>query len=201
MAGRPRQFDDEEVFAAIAAIVSSGGPSAVTLAAVADVVGATAPAVRSRFGSKRGLLVAYAARQPAAVASVFEAASARASSPSSAIVEALVGLAEPVADRGALANHLAMLQLDLADPALAAHATAHARAVRRELAALVDAARARGELGGAQTAAIVDTLVVTYQGALVTWAVEGRGSLRAWLRRRLCQCIRGHQSSSGARAS
>jgi AcrR family transcriptional regulator len=58
--GRPRSVSDEAIFDAVRAVVTEVGPSGLTLAAIADRVGLSAPALTQRFGSKRSLLLAYA---------------------------------------------------------------------------------------------------------------------------------------------
>lgn len=184
MAGRPRLVSDDEVLAAVADVLADSGPEGLTLAAVATRVGLTAPALSQRFGSKRGLLLAFSAQAAAGVDSLFDHAAATTPDPLSAVTAALLALAAPVATRSALANSLAMLHLDLTDPELSRLAQAQSRAVRRRLTALVSEAVARGQLAG-DPAETSDSLYTAYSGALVTWAVDGSGPLSAWLGERL----------------
>src|SRR6478752_3430338 len=63
--GRTREHSDETRTAlldAAEALVDAGGPDAVSVRAVADVVGTTTRAVYSLFGSKEGLIAALAQR-------------------------------------------------------------------------------------------------------------------------------------------
>jgi AcrR family transcriptional regulator len=58
--GRPREHDENTRAALLAAaerLVADGGPSALSVRAVADAAGTTTRAVYSLFGSKEGLLV------------------------------------------------------------------------------------------------------------------------------------------------
>ena len=136
MTGRPRSASDEAIFEAIAAVVTASGPSQLTLAAVAGRVGLSAPALAQRFGSKQGLLAAFAAREAVAVAVALAAARAGGADPVRALVTVLAALPGAVTTRDGLANNLAFLQMDLTDPALRPHAVAHSRALRDGIAAL-----------------------------------------------------------------
>src|SRR5215831_8245675 len=59
MSPRPRTVSDDQIFAATARAVTRLGPTRLTLADVADEVGLSAAALVQRFGSKRGLLLAF----------------------------------------------------------------------------------------------------------------------------------------------
>jgi AcrR family transcriptional regulator len=186
--GRPRQFDDEAVFAAVTALATEGGAAAITLAAVAERLGVTGPAVRARFGSKHGLLTAYAAHQPTVVDEVFDRAvteSTESTGPTDAIVRALVSLAAGVGRRTAMANSLSLLHLDVTDDELRRHAARHARQMRRRVSRLVADAITAGELAPGDPDAIALALTTTYNGALIGWAIDGTGRLDRWLRSRL----------------
>lgn len=57
--GRPRTYNDDEVFLATASVLARNGHAGLTLAAVAADLGCTAPALNNRFGSKGDLLIAF----------------------------------------------------------------------------------------------------------------------------------------------
>lgn len=181
MTGRPRTATDEAVFAAVTRVVSDVGPGGLTLAAVAREVGVSAPALAQRFGSKRGLLLAYAAHAAGGVDDLIEQALATAPDPLSAVRAALLAFTAPITTRSALAHHLAFLHLDLTDPDLGALATKQSRALRRRIAALLREAHDRGQLTGVGPVALADAVYTAYNGALVTWAIDGRGSLARWV--------------------
>lgn len=179
---RPRTIADADVLAAASRVVGRGGPARLTLAAVGAECGLSASTIVQRFGSKRGLLLALSAHGRDDVAPVFEAAARESPSARAAIVDALSALASSVTTREQLANHLAFLQLDLVDPDLQRLARDHARSVARSLAALVAKAVLSGELVERDPQAAAHALLVTYNGALLTWAIDPRGSLRERLR-------------------
>ena len=85
--------------------------------------------------------------------------------PLAALTDGLVALTAPVREPAAFANHLALLQLDLADPQLRALAVAHARALRRGIRALLDAAVLAGELEPCDTRALADAVHATPERA------------------------------------
>jgi AcrR family transcriptional regulator len=135
-----------------------------------------------RFGSKHALLFA-AAQRGAARARV--ALPAPGDAPLAALTDGLVAMTKPVRDPAAFANHLALLQLDLGDPQLRPLAAAHARALRRAIRALLDAAVLAGELEPCDTRALADGVHATFHGAQLDWAVDRRGTLAGRVRRAL----------------
>ena len=179
---RPRLISDADVLAGAARVVGRLGPARLTLAAVGAECGLSASTVVQRFGSKHGLLLALSAHGRDDVAAVFAATRASERSPRAAIVAALCSLCSSITTREQLANHLAFLQLDLVDPDLQRLALDHARAVERELVALVADAVAAGELPALEPAATAHALHVTYNGSLLTWAIDPRGPLEQRLR-------------------
>lgn len=57
--GRPIVIQDEEIFGAVYRVLTEHGPARITLAAVAAEVGSSGPALIKRFGSRRGLMLAF----------------------------------------------------------------------------------------------------------------------------------------------
>ena len=192
MTGRPRRVSDQSIFKAVTEVVTEAGPSGLTLSAVADKVGLSAPALTQRFGSKRKLLVAYAAASAVGVDDLFEQARKTSPDALSAVRKAFVAFTVPVATRSALANHLALLHLDLTDPELGAHAATQSRLLRRRVADLLQEAEESGCLAGVDAVTLADTIYTTYNGALVTWAIDGRGSLARWVSERLDKVLAPH---------
>ena len=195
MTGRPRSASDEAIFEAVAAVVTASGPARLTLAAVAGRVGLSAPALAQRFGSKQGLLAAFAARQAVAVADVLAAARAGGADPVRALVTVLAALPGAVTTRAGLANNLAFLQVDLTDPELRPHAVAHSRALRDGIAALVtDAVRVGLLAADVIPEALAADLWTGYCGAMVTWAIDGTGTLPDWIAGQLERILAPHRT-------
>ncbi|TNY36978.1 TetR/AcrR family transcriptional regulator [Thermomonospora catenispora] len=197
MTGRPRSVSDEAIFEAVAAVISAVGPTGLTLAAVAERAGLTAPALTQRFGSKRGLLVAFATREATGVADVFADARAAHPDPLTALITTLATLPSGITTPESLANNLAFLQLDLTDPELRTHAVAQSRALRAEIAALVAEAVREGLLDAATSAeTLAADLYATYCGAMLTWAVDGTGELSDWLAEHLERALAPHRAQA-----
>lgn len=194
MTGRPRSATNEEIFRAIAEVVTAVGPGGLTLAAVAKQVGLSAPALTQRFGSKRGLLLAFAASEVDGVAVIFKATREAGCDPVDAIRTALVSFTEKISTREALANNLAFLQLDLTDPELREYAAGQSRALRAQITTLLEEAVARGDLAIDEPMALADSLYTTYCGALVTWAIDGTGELADWLCLHIDRVLEPHRS-------
>jgi AcrR family transcriptional regulator len=194
MTGRPRSASDEAIFEAVAAVVTASGPSGLTLAAVGERAGLSAPALAQRFGSKQGLLAAFAARQVIAVTGALAAARAGQADPVTAVVTVLAALPGAVTTRDGVANNLAFLQMDLTDPQLRPHAVAHSRALRDGIAALVaDAVQARLLAAATDPGPLAADLWTAYCGAMVTWAIDGAGPLPDWIAGHLERTLAPHR--------
>lgn len=180
---RPRTISDEAILQAAARAVGVHGAGGLTLGVVAGEVGLAPATLVQRFGSKRGLLLAVAARGVEATARVFARARDAHESPTAALVAALGELASGMRTREELANNLAFLQLGLADPEFRTHAVAQAHRLRDEIAKLLDAAvfadELRDEMGTARTARM---LHVVFNGTMLLWAVDGEGDPAELLR-------------------
>jgi AcrR family transcriptional regulator len=179
MAGRPRTRTDAELMDAAWHAIGAVGPARLTLADVAREAGVAPATLVVRFGSKRALLLAVAERAARTVPAAFPSAG---EDPLGALEEGLVALTAPVADPESFAHHLAFLQMDLADPELRRHAAAHARALRRAVRRLLDAAVQAGQLAPSDTAALAGAVQAIRQGALLDWAVDRRGNPGARVR-------------------
>jgi hypothetical protein len=99
-----------------------------------------------------------------------------------------------------MAHNLAFLQMDLTDPELRSHAVAQSRRLRAEIATLVTEAVAAGQLARTTSpATLADDLYATYCGAMLTWAIDGRGALSAWLREHLERALAPHRAGPAPR--
>ncbi|GIH98169.1 TetR/AcrR family transcriptional regulator [Planobispora takensis] len=192
---RPRTTSDEAILAAAGRAIGRHGPAGVTLAAVAEQAGLSPATLVQRFGSKRGLLLAVA-EQAARVAGVpFGAARREHDSPLAALYAALSGLAADVRTPEEMANSLGFLQLDLTDSDFRAHAVAHTRETRREIAGLLADAVAAGELApGENVEELARAVHVTYNGTLILWAMTADGSLVDALRSDLDRLLRPYRA-------
>lgn len=189
MTGRPRTVSDTAIFDAVTEVIRRDGPLKLTLGAVAELVGVSAPALAQRFGSKRSLLVAYAEAQSGGVDELFAKARASRHDPVEALRAALVRFGASAGSREELANSLAFLHLDLTDPELGEHAVAQSRAIRRHLETLLGEALAQELVEGVSAVDLADILYTIYNGSLITWALDGEGSLRRWIETRLDRAL------------
>lgn len=189
MPGRPRTVSDDDILAAARRVLHRVGPARLTLALVAREVGLVPATILQRFGSRRGLLLAYAAHAVTLVEPRFEAARAAARSPLVALRRAFDNMSAGVATPEALAHSLAILQLDLTDPDFNRHARDFQDRARAEVRALLDAAVAAGELCACDTARLARAVYTAYNGALVIWAIDQDGPLADWLRTDIDQVL------------
>jgi AcrR family transcriptional regulator len=182
MSPRPRTTSDAVILDALARVVSRIGPAKLTLADVAVEAGHSPAGLVQRFGSKRGLLLAFARREAAEVPARFAAAREDAPSPLEALFDALAAPSGNGDTPQALSNHLALAQMELDDPDFHRCAFDAARAMLDEIRASLGAAVASGELMACDTEGIARTVQTAYTGALATWTVYRQGSLAEWMR-------------------
>src|SRR5438067_4536494 len=145
MSPRPRATSDADILGATARIVSRVGPH-LTLADVAKEAGVSPATLVQRFGSKRGLLLAFAATAPASLPGEFARIRAAHRSPLAAVTGVADCMAAMIETPETFANSLAFLQMDLVDADFQHHAAAHSRVMLAELTKLLDEAVAAGEL-------------------------------------------------------
>lgn len=177
MAARRRKASDAEIFAAVIRVVSRLGPERMTLADVAEAVGLTAGALVQRFGSKRELLLAAVSSANDALPDRLDDLRAERASPLSALVAYAESVARAVEDPDAMANHLAMLQLDVTDPAFRAEAGRYFRVERDTLRRWLEEAVEAGELGpAADPARLAPVVQATLSGTRLVQMVLREGS-------------------------
>lgn len=182
MSPRPRKVSDDQVFLAARKAMARHGPHELTLAHIAHEAGLTPGALVQRFGGKRELLLALAARFGGGAAPMFEALRAASPSPLGVLRLWVRGMAGLASTPAVLARNLAWLHVDLTDPDFRLHLVRHARSQQRELERLVRDAVAAGELKAATPPALLARSVETaVSGSLVTWATYRQGSARHWL--------------------
>ncbi|TDB91701.1 TetR/AcrR family transcriptional regulator [Actinomadura sp. KC216] len=178
MAGRPRGVDDAVILRAVVEVIGRVGPARLTLAAVADEVGLVPGTLVQRFGSKRGLLLALAARSVPDAQVLQERAREECDSALAAVFALAREWVSDVATPQKYANHLALLCMDLTDPEFYEHALAMHRAQRRAIEMLLEAAVSGGELrDGADAALLAGSVHAAVAGAGLTWALDRQGTL------------------------
>jgi AcrR family transcriptional regulator len=183
---RPRLIDDDTILDATRVVLAELGPVKLTLAAVGARVGLSAPTLIQRFGSKRGLLLASAARSPLMVVRAAEQAEARNTSPLAALRDFALSSIAHIERREQLGNGLGFVPLDVADPDFRAHALAHSAAIVDTIARLLRAAQDAGELApDADVDALARLTLVCFNGALQIWAVNDWGTLTDFVRDQL----------------
>jgi AcrR family transcriptional regulator len=138
-----------------------------------------------RFGSKRGLLLAFRARAADEATAHFATARAAHASPLEALRAGLLRMTAEISTTDELANHLALVQLELTDPDFHGYTLDHARTLLAHVRLLLATAADRGELAPCDIDRLARAVFVTYNGALLTWTVLRVGRLEDWLGREL----------------
>ena len=195
MSPRPRGTSDEDLLAATHRVVSRLGPN-LTLGDVAKEAGVSPATLLQRFGSKRGLLLAFAAAGSADVSAEFTAIRARHPSPLAALHELARCMAAMAATPETLSNSLAFLQMDLFDPDFHRHALAHSRGMRAGIKALLDDAVDAGELPRVDTERLSRAVQAMMGGSLLQWAIDREGTAAARLSEDLDALLNSRNSAS-----
>jgi AcrR family transcriptional regulator len=178
---RKKLLPDAAVLAAAGRVFGRVGPARFTLADVAEEAGLAPATLVQRFGSKRALMLAFAEHAASLARQPFEQARTQVAEPLGALRTALLIASRSTKGRRELTHSLAFLLEDLADEELRAHAARHARWTEASIRELLDCAVERGELVSHDTARLARALQAAWNGALIQWAIRGRGSLASWI--------------------
>lgn len=189
MSPRPRATSDEDLLKAVHAVVTRLGPN-LTLAAVAKEAGVSAATLVQRFGSKRGLLLAFAALAETGTDEEFAAIRQQHPDPIDALraVVRCYSLMAPTPE--AVSNGLAFLQVDLSDPDFHRYALAQARATLVEIKSILDDAVRAGRLVRCDTKDLAFALHAIIGGAMLSWGILRDGTSEATMLRAADTLIR-----------
>jgi AcrR family transcriptional regulator len=181
---RPRATTDEQLLAATYRVVSRLGPS-LTLADVAREARVSPATLVQRFGSKRGLLLAFSASGAGSLGQEFARIRSAQKSPLAAVYAIGDCVAAMALSPETLSNNLSFLQMDLVDPEFHGHALDHSRGMHAGLKALLDEAVAGGELQRCDTARLARAVQGLIGGSLLQWAIDRDGKATDRLRQDL----------------
>jgi AcrR family transcriptional regulator len=193
MSPRPRLKSDAEILAAAVRAIERVGPIRLTLADVGKEAGMAPATLLQRFGSKRGLLLAVARTGASSVGGEFARIRAENRSPLQALKAVASCMAQMAKTPESLGNHLAFLQIDLADPEFHRLALTHARQFRKEIRSLLDEAVRTGELRKCPTARLANAVQSTIGGSLLNWAIHREGKATGWIAADLETLLRPYQ--------
>jgi len=178
---RPRETTDEQILAATHRVVSRLGPN-LTLADVGREAGISPATLMQRFGSKRGLLLAFAASGAQGLGDEFARFRQKRRSPLAAVYDVAQCVAAMAGTPETLSNSLAFLQMDLFDPEFHKHALAHSRGMIAGIKALLDEAIEARELQRCDTARLARAVQGLIGGSLLQWAIDRDGKAADRLR-------------------
>lgn len=182
---RPRTVADADILMALHAVVGRIGPARMTLADVASEVGLSPATLVQRFGSKRGLLLAFAKAGAETSDYCFAAVRAAHKSPLEALKAAATAMTQSMGSPEELANGLAFLQMDISDREFRKYALESFEKTVSGYRALLDDAMKAKELKPCDTQKLAHAVAAVSGGSLIAWAVWQRGSAEKWVRRDL----------------
>lgn len=189
MTPRPRTTSDDDLLMATHRVVSRLGPN-LTLADVASEAGVSPATLVQRFGSKRGLLLAFAAAGSQDLGGEFARIRAAHRSPLAAVYGVAACMAAMADTPETLSNSLAFLQMDLVDPEFHRHALVHSRNTQAAITRLLDEAMDAGELQRCDTTRLARAVQATIGGSLLQWAIDRDGKVTDRLREDLDSLLR-----------
>lgn len=177
---RPRTLSDDDLLGATHRVVARLGPN-LTLADVAREAGVSAATLVQRFGSKRGLLLAFASLGSEGTGEQFDAIRQKHADPLDALREVVRCYAQMAPSPEAVSNALAFLQMDLTDPDFHQPALIAARATREELQKILDDAVRARRLRRCNTRQLALALHAMIGGAMLAWAVLREGTAESMM--------------------
>ncbi|HEX9607137.1 MAG TPA: TetR/AcrR family transcriptional regulator [Gemmatimonadaceae bacterium] len=190
MSPRPQANSDAAILDAAARAIARLGILRLTLADVAAELGISPGTLLHRFGSKRGLLLALLQRSIGRVEERFTAMRAIYGSPYKTLIGLGDQMARHVKTPAALANHLAFLQVDLADKEYQRLTLTQSRAIREQIRSLIHEAIAAGELERCDADKLARAIQATMNGSLLQWAIDPQDKLPTWIRANLTTLLR-----------
>jgi AcrR family transcriptional regulator len=182
MSPRPRTLSDADILAAAGKAVFRLGPAKLTLNQIAREAGLSAATLVQRFGSKKRLLLAMFTAACDSIDACFEAVRAKHRSPLAALVAAATDMTRYIETPEEMANHLAFVQMDLADPDFHRLMLEHSTRVNAGYRVLLDDAVAAGELAPCDTPRLARAVGSMSGGSLIAWAVYRKGTAEEWVR-------------------
>jgi AcrR family transcriptional regulator len=149
---------------------------------VAKEAGVSPATLVQRFGSKRGLLLAFAAGGPAGLEAELKRIRATHRSPLAAVYAIAACMAAMADTPRTLSNSLAFLQRDLVDPEFHRHALAHSRGMQAGIKTLLEEAMTQGELPHGDARRLTRAVQAIVGGSLLQWAIDREGKVADRLR-------------------
>lgn len=177
--GRPRVFQDEDVFVVTTQLLLEGGISVVTLQRVASALGMTHQAISQRFHSKSGLLQAYFDWMRAKSNQYDEIMIGPHESPLAAIRNRFLlgtGVSNPLEPVQEIYAMPLMLELRR-DPQVNSRIRSAPPVFETRLVQLLDEAQDVGELKPCDSKELAALILAASIGGTVIWRMDPKGSI------------------------
>jgi AcrR family transcriptional regulator len=190
--GRPRAFEDEDVFVETTRLLLEGGISTVTLQRVAAAVGTSHQAISQRFASKSGLLQAYYTW----LQEQFEANNRIMTEPHDSPLATLraryllgTGVSNP--ERPVQELYAMPLMLELRrDPEVYRRMQAVSPTFNTLLVVLLNEAQAVGELRMCDSEELAELILTASVGGTIIWRMNPVGSMMEMMDRQIRAALR-----------
>lgn len=180
--GRPRVYQDADIFEATSAVLAEHGLHRLTLGGVAERLGCTSQALIRRFGSRQELLLAHLVWVTDNSARYFERLREEFDSPLEAFRTGYVSPDTPAQDAHSSPSkyaNLLVFNIEAGlDPVLRAELDRRERLYQDNMADSVRAAMAAGELVGCDPDEVAFLLHAAGSGAMLSWSSNPVGEPR-----------------------
>jgi AcrR family transcriptional regulator len=199
MSPRPRTVTDQTILGAAHRVINRLGPHGFTLADVSAEVGLAPATLVQRFGSKRGLLLAFAQSGVDYASECFTVLRSQHRSPLRAVIVAATQLAQVMTTPEEVARGLAFFEMDVTDDDFRRLTAESFRLQIQGYADLLDEAVVAGELVQCDTKDLARAILAISGGSLLNWAVLREGDAIKWVRRDVEALLRPYQRPAGQR--
>jgi AcrR family transcriptional regulator len=179
--GRPRAFEDADVFDAIRLVLIRDGFYELTLSAVANQLGVSTPALARRFGDKHEMFEAYLDYSDAKIAGYLEQLKDEFDSPLDSLRARwripVRNTPDEYEGRDGVAAWVEFLLCVRTDPSYGAMLETRTRAWEDGVTERLEAAYHAGEIGEVDFAMLAHVLCSAMTGAMLFWFEHRRGDL------------------------
>lgn len=177
---RPRAYADETIFESVTKALCKYGYYDLTLARISQEAGVSAAILSKRFGSKKGLLLAYGDYLIRITRQSFTASERADSSAIGALKRVFLEWTAYLGP-GQFANLTSFFIGSNGDPELVEKSRRRLSIIDEEVQRLLKAAMSSNEIREAETAKISRVLQAAVTGAFIIWTKDSRLSPEEWL--------------------
>ncbi|PTM58191.1 TetR/AcrR family transcriptional regulator [Desmospora activa] len=178
---KPRQFSDERIFKGVYQALSKKGYANLTLAHIAQEIELSPAALSKRFGSKKGLLLAYSDHVIEMTKQTFAEAQSTSGSSLEALKNVFLQSMKTVGDPVSLANITSLYIEGVSDPDLLQRSCLRLQVIDDGVQQLLQSAIRGQEIKACDTALVSRVLQAAIGGSLMLWLKQSERTPDEWI--------------------